>query len=149
MFDTSAIGVALRCVASESFPFGFTITEFADDADPFDIPAIDIATAVMNLNGDLVVYNAPTPISITLSVIPGSDADNNLAVVFEANRVAKNKRQARDRITLVATFPDGTVLTLSEGKMTNGMPGNSAASAGRLKSKSYTFVFQNLFRIRA
>ncbi|GAB1830104.1 phage tail fiber protein [Achromobacter xylosoxidans] len=149
MYDTSAIGVALRCVASESFPSGFTITEFADDADPFDIPAIDIATPAMNVNGDLVVFSAPTPITITISVIPGSDADNNLAVIFEANRAAKNKRHARDEITLVGTYPDGASLTLSEGKMTNGMPGNSPASAGRIKSKAYTFAFQNLSRTRA
>ncbi|CUJ60197.1 Uncharacterised protein [Achromobacter xylosoxidans] len=149
MYDTSAIGVALRCVASESFPAGFTITEFADDADPFDIPAIDIATPATNVNGDLVVFSAPTPITITISVIPGSDADNNLAVIFEANRAAKNKRHARDEITLVGTYPDGSSLKLSEGKMTNGMPGNSPASAGRIKSKTYTFAFQNLSRTRA
>lgn len=149
MYDTSAIGVALRCVASESFPAGFTITEFADDVDPFDIPAIDIATPAMNVNGDLVVFSAPTPITITISVIPGSDADNNLAVIFEANRAAKNKRHARDEITLVGTYPDGSSLKLSEGKMTNGMPGNSPASAGRIKSKTYTFAFQNLSRTRA
>lgn len=149
MYDTSAIGIALRCVASESFPAGFTITEFADDADPFDIPAIDIATPAMNVNGDLVVFSAPTPITITISVIPGSDADNNLAVIFEANRAAKNKRHARDEITLVGTYPDGSSLKLSEGKMTNGMPGNSPASAGRIKSKTYTFAFQNLSRTRA
>ncbi|CUJ51376.1 phage tail fiber protein [Achromobacter xylosoxidans] len=149
MYDTSAIGVALRCVASESFPAGFTITEFADDADPFDIPAIDIATAGMNVNGDMVVFSAPTPITITISVIPGSDADNNLAVIFEANRAAKNKRHARDEITLVGTYPDSSSLKLSEGKMINGMPGNSPASAGRIKSKTYTFAFQNLSRTRA
>lgn len=149
MYDTSAIGVALRCVASESFPAGFTITEFADDADPFDIPAIDIATPAMNVNGDMVVFSAPTPITITISVIPGSDADNNLAVIFEANRAAKNKRHARDEITLVGTYPDSSSLKLSEGKMINGMPGNSPASAGRIKSKTYTFAFQNLSRTRA
>ncbi|KOQ24223.1 hypothetical protein ABW38_00435 [Achromobacter xylosoxidans] len=149
MYDTSAIGVALRCVASESFPAGFTITEFADDADPFDIPAIDIATAGMNVNGDMVVFSAPTPITITISVIPGSDADNNLAVIFEANRAAKNKRHARDEITLVGTYPDSSSLKLSEGKMISGMPGNSPASAGRIKSKTYTFAFQNLSRTRA
>ena len=149
MYDISAIGVAVRCIASKSFPSGFTITEFADDADPFDLPAIDIATSAMTVNGDMVVFSAPAPIGITLNVIPGSEADNNLAVIFEANRAAKNKRHARDEITLVATYPDGASLTLSEGKMTNGMPGNSAASAGRIKSKSYTFALQNLSRTRA
>lgn len=148
MSDISAIGIALRCVASNSFPSGFTITEFADDADPFDLPAIDIASVGMNVNGHMVSFSAPTPITITVSVIPGSEADRNLAVIFEANRAGKNKRHAGDVITLVGTYPDGASLTLSEGKMTNGMPGNSPASAGRIKSKAYTFAFQNLSRTR-
>lgn len=148
MQDISAIGVSIRCIASNTFPAGFTITEFADDADPFDLPAIDIATAAMNVNGDLVVFSAPNPIAITVNVIPGSDADNNLSVVFEANRAGKNKSLARDIITLVAVYPDGATVTVSEGKMTNGVPGNSPASAGRIKSKAFSFAFQNLSRTR-
>lgn len=148
MYDISAIGVSARVIASLTFPVGFTITEFADDADPFDLPAIDIATPSMNVNGDLLVYSAATPINITLNVIPGSEADNNLSVIFEANRPGKNKRHAGDIITIVANYPDGASLMLSEGKMTNGVPGNSPASAGRIKSKAFTFAFQNLSRTR-
>lgn len=148
MYDTSAIGTSLRVIGSVSFPSGFTITEFADDTDPFDFPAIDIATPGMNINGDLVVYSAPTPLTVTLNVIPGSDADKNLSVIFEANRAAKNKRHARDIITIVASYPDGSTVTVSEGKMTNGMPASSPASAGRIKSKSFSFAFQNLSRTR-
>ncbi|MEJ2896624.1 hypothetical protein vBBaMIFTN2_15 [Bordetella phage vB_BaM-IFTN2] len=149
MHDVSAIGVALRCTASVSFPSGFTVTAFADDADPFDLPAIDIATPAMNVNGDLVVFSAPVPVTITLNVIPGSEDDENLAVIFDANRPGKNKRHAGDVITLVGTYPDGSTITLSEGKMTNGMPGSSPASAGRIKSKAYAFAFQNIARTRA
>lgn len=148
MHDISAIGVSTRVIASLTFPVGFTITEFADDADPFDLPAIDIATPSMNVNGDLVVFSAATPILITLNVIPGSEADNNLSVIFEANRPGKNKRHAGDIITLVANYPDGASLMLSDGKMTNGVPGNSPASAGRIKSKAFSFAFQNLSRTR-
>lgn len=148
MFDTSAIGVSLRVIASNSFPAGFTVTEFADDADPFDFPAIDIATPAMNVNGDLVVYSAPTPLTMALNVIPGSDADKNLSVIFEANRAAKNKRHAKDVITIVGSYPDGSTVTLSQGKMTNGVPASSPASAGRIKSKAFSFAFQNLSRTR-
>lgn len=149
MFDTSAIGVSIRCLASESFPAGFTLTSFADDADPFDIPAIDIAEVAMNVNGDMVSWSAPNPITITINVIPGSEDDNNLSVIFEANRAARGKRNARDIITMVASYPDGSSITLSEGKMTNGVPGNSPATAGRIKSKEFSFAFQNLSRTRA
>lgn len=148
MHDISAIGVSVRCIASQTFPVGFTITEFADDADPFDLPSMDIATPSMNVNGDLIVFSAPNPILITLNVIPGSDADNNLSVIFEANRAGKNKRHAGDIITLVANYPDGATLMLSQGKMTSGVPGNSPASAGRIKSKAFGFAFESLSRTR-
>lgn len=147
-YDISATGLSVRCIASVTFPTGFTITEFADDADPFDIPAIDIAATAMNVNGDLVSWSAPTPIGITVNVIPGSDADNNLSVIFEANRAGKNKLHARDVITLVGVYPDGATVTLSDGKMTNGVPASSPASGGRIKSKAFVFSFQNLSRTR-
>lgn len=148
MFDTSAIGVSVRCLASSTFPSGFTITAFADDADPFDLPSMDIAQTAMNVNGDLVTWSSPTPIEITLNVIPNSEDDQNLSAVFEANRAGKNKMHARDSITLVASYPDGSSLTLSNGKMTSGTPASSPSSDGRVKSKAYSFAFQDLARTR-
>lgn len=147
-YDISAIGVSARLTASKTFPTGFTITEFASDADPFDFPEMTIAEAEMNVNGDLVTFSAPSPLLLTLNVIPGSPADDNLSVLFEANRAGKNKLHARDMITLVASYPDGSTCTLSQGKMTAGVPANSPASAGRVKSKSYSFAFQGLSRTR-
>lgn len=144
MFDVSATGLSLTIRASVTFPQGFTFTEFADDADGWDAPAIDIATTAMNLNGDLVVYSSPVPLVRTLNAIPGSPGQRNLAIIYEANRVAKGKRSARDIITVVANYPDGSTETLSRGKMTNGMPGKSVASAGRIKTNSYTFAFEGL-----
>jgi len=144
MFDVSATGLSLTISASVTFPSGFTFTEFADDADGWDAPAIDIATTAMNLNGDLIVYSSPVPLLRTVNAIPGSPGQRNLAIIYEANRVAKGKRSARDIITVVANYPDGSTETLSLGKMTNGMPGKSVASAGRIKSQAYTFAFQDL-----
>lgn len=148
MYDISAIGVSVRVLASINMPTGFTVTEFASDADPFDFPEMTIAEAEMNVNGDLVTWSAPNPIIVTLNVIPDSDADRNLAVVYEANRAGKNKFHARDIITMVGNYPDGSSVTLSQGKMTAGVPAKSPASGGRVKSKAYTFAFQNLSRTR-
>ena len=144
MFDISAQGTTGHLVASKTMPQGFLLTDFADDADPFDVPAIDIAMTAMNINGQMVAYSSPVAISITINVIPNSPTDQNLGVIFEANRAAYNKASARDVLTISVVYPDGATITLSEGKMTNGQPASSPASAGRLKSKSYTFNFQNL-----
>ncbi|WP_152035037.1 phage tail fiber protein [Pseudomonas ovata] len=103
MYDVSGTGLSLNIVASKIFPNGFPVTEFADDADPFDLSAVTAATAAMNVNGDLVVYSSPQPILPSINVIPGSEADNNLQILFEANRAAKGKKIARDVIKIVAT----------------------------------------------
>lgn len=144
--DVSGFGLRLRITASRTFPAGFTVTQFADDADPFDLPSIQIADKAMGLNGDLVTWSKANPINTTVNVIPGSEDDRNLAVLLEANRVGRGKSGARDQITMTGTYPDGRSITLSAGVITDGMPGNSVASAGRLKSKAYQFAFEGLSR---
>lgn len=149
MQDVSAQGFTLVLRASQTFPNGFTITEVADDADPFDIQAVEIASTAMNVNGDLVTWSSPTPMTPTINVIPGSESDKNLSILWDANRAARGKRNARDVITLVASYPDGSTKTFSEGKMTSGMPGGSVASGGRIKTNAYVFAFQDFSQTRA
>ena len=146
MQNVGGFGLKLRLTASRTLPSGTTITQFADDADPFDLPAVTIGQTAMGLNGDLIVWSSPAPIVVTINVIPGSDDDRTLAAVFEANRVGRNKASARDEITLASMYPGGNNLTLSGGIMTSGLPGDSVASAGRKKSKAYVFAFEGLSR---
>lgn len=141
--DISGFGFQINLVADSTFPAGLNLTQFADDADPFDTPAIQLADKAMGLNGDLVVWSKASPIEVTINVIPGSDDDENLAILAEANRVGKGKVSAQDAITLTAIYPDGSMLTLQAGRITNGTVGSSVASAGRLKSKAYMFTFEN------
>lgn len=143
MNDISGFGLQINLVASKTFPQGITLTQFADDADPFDLPSMQIADKAMGVNGDLVVWNRANPIIPTINVIPGSDDDRNLQVLFEQNRVGKGKLGAGDEITMTGIYPDGSTITLTKGKITDGMPGKSLASAGRLKSKAYVFAFEN------
>lgn len=143
MTDISGFGLQIQVVASVTFPSGFTITQFADDADPFDLPTMQIADKGMGINGDIVSWGKAAPIGVTINLIPGSDDDANMTALFEANRAGKGKTRARDVITLTGIYPDGATITLTGGAITDGMPGNGVASAGRLKSKSYGFAFEN------
>ncbi|SFN98207.1 phage tail fiber protein [Xenorhabdus japonica] len=149
MYDVSATGLSLVIQASTTFPAGIQITRFADDADPLDLPAVDIAQTGMDINGNLNYWSTPTPQTITINVLAGSEEDENLAILLEANIAKRGRRHAGDIITLVASYGDGSTTTARNGKITNGSRGNSAASAGRLKSKQYTFVFQDFDRTRA
>lgn len=144
--DVSGFGSRVRLVASRTFPAGITITQFADDADPLDIPSIQVRDGAMGVNGDLVTWSRANPLRSTLNVIPGSVDDRNLAVLLEANRTARGKSSAADKITMTVTYPNGSVVTLSEGVISDGMPGDSIASAGRRKSKSYAFMFEGMNR---
>lgn len=145
MSDISGFGltVNIKTQATGTFPAGVIITQLADDADPFDVPSIQIADKAMGVNGDLLTWSKPNPINITLSVAPNTEDDENLAILLEANRVGKGKRGARDVLTMVAVYPDGRTVTLTPGAITDGPPMNSVTSSARMKSKSYMFTFEN------
>ena len=142
-YDISGFGVEARIVATTTFPTGFSVTEFADDADPIDIPSQQIADKDMSLNGDLVTWSTANHIPATFNVIPGSDDDINMGVLLEANRVGQGKSSARDVVTAVITSPDGRTLVLTNGRITDGPVSNGIASSGRFKSKTYQFAFEN------
>lgn len=143
MQDVSATGVKVTVIAVPTFPQGFEISEFADDADPLDFPPAQIADYGMGVNGDLVTWTRPVPLEVTLNVIPNTDADKNLSILYDMNRAAKGKVSAQDLVTLVASYPDGSRKILSNGKLVSGVPAGSVASSGRIKTKEYRFVFEN------
>lgn len=147
--NVSGFGLQVNLVASVTFPAGVVLTQFADDADPFDLPSIKLSETAMGLNGDMVSWSKAAPTTVTLNVIPGSEDDLNLEILADANRVGKGKTVARDEITLTGTYPDGHTITLSGGVITDAMPGNGVASAGRLKTKAYAFAFESISRTGA
>lgn len=141
--DISGFGFLVNLVADRTFPSGLNLTQWADDADPFDTPAIQLADKAMGLNGDMIVWSKATPIEVTLNVVPGSDDDINLAILAESNRVGAGKTSAQDVITMTGIYPNGTALTLTGGKIMSAPVSSSIASAGRLKTKAYMFAFEN------
>jgi hypothetical protein len=144
MTDISGFGIRGILRASITFPQGVPITEFADDADPFDNPSQQIADKAMGLNGHQVTWSKANPIMVTLNVIPDGEDDRNLAVLAEANRVGRGKLSARDVITYTMIYPDGSSRTFSGGVLTDAPLSTSIASAGRKKSKPYAFSFEGV-----
>lgn len=143
MQDVSAFGIKVNLVASLTFPMGFEITAFADDADPVDQASIQLRDKATGVNGDLIVWSKSNAVPMTISVIPGSDDDNNLQVLAKANRAARGRRAVQDEITAVITYPDGTTERLVRGAITDAIIGKPAASSGRLKTKPYVFAFED------
>lgn len=142
MADISGYGLRVEIKASNTFPSGFTVSAFADDADPIDNPAVDITGTGMGLNGNLVTWGQAQPIVLTLNVIPGTDDDRNLRVLGNANVTSLGSRPARDVITATVSYPDGRTVTLTGGAITNFVRVTGVASGGRQKTTPYVFAFE-------
>ena len=141
--DISGFGLGIHLIASNTYPVGVPLSAFADDADPMDIPGIELSQTAMGLNGDLVVWSSANPIAVTLNMIPNGLEDIALSFLAERNRVGRGKSSARDKITLVAVYPDSRIVTFTQGVITNAPPAISVSSSGRYKSKAYQFAFEN------
>lgn len=139
--DISGFGLVVNISASKTFPAGFRVTEFADDADPLDLPSIQVKDKGMGLNGTLVTWSKANPVPMTLNVIPGSEEDKNLTILLQANRPGVGRRPANDVINATVIYGDGTSVRLISGVITDGPLGSAVASAGRKKSKGYIFAF--------
>lgn len=140
--DITGFGTVVTLIATTTFPVGFQVTEFADDADPLDFASVKIADTAMGLNGDLIAWAKAVPLPMVLNVIPGSQDDVNLSLLANVNRVGKGKSSPYDLITATVIYPDGTQITLTGGKMTDATFGKSISSAGRIKTRSYAFSFE-------
>ena len=144
MIDVSGMGLVVNIKASNTFPSGFAVTQFADDGDSITFDEMEIGGSAMGLNGDLVTWGKVAPINVPINVIPSGDDDINLGILFEANRAGRGKKTAKDVITMTVIYPNGKSTTLSGGRLLKGKPSNSVASEGRMTSKSYSFAFENI-----
>lgn len=141
--NASGFGLRVTIIATVTYPFGYSVTQFDKGADAVDVPAIVIADADMGPNGDLITYASANAIELTLNVPANSDDDRALTILGEANRPARGKRPVNDKINIVTTFPDGRVVTLVEGIITSFPPMSGMADTGKLKTKEYKFKFEN------
>lgn len=143
MQNISGFGLQIILLANVTFPFGIPLTQFADDTDPFDVPSLQIADSAMGLNGDLLSWSKANPIKITMAMVPAGLDDTLLSILLEANRVGRGKAGSQDIITLNVIYPDNRFISYTQGIITDGLPGNAVSSAARLKSKPYSFSFEN------
>lgn len=143
MKDVSGTGLSILVKASVTFPQGILCTCFPDDNDPLDFPDVTITEYGMGLNGDLITWTSPQALPFNLSVVPGTEEDIALEFLLEANRAAKDKKSAKDVITIVVNYPDGTIRTLKNGKIISGPFGKGVTSGGKIKNPTYGFAFEN------
>lgn len=136
-----------------------TISEFASDSDPIQVPELEVRNGEMNLNGELVTWAKPTPISFSVTLIPGSLSDKQLSAAIRSAHIGgKGENTQFDAVfvpSLVLTTPYGqaqntlTVAsrdswTFNNGYLNAGAPGQGTNSEGKSNSKTYTFTFESV-----
>ncbi len=134
---------SIRIVASSTFPLGFSVTQFSDDTDPLDSASIEVQSAVMGANGNLITWNSPKGIPVTIAVIPNTEDDINLQALLNANRKTRNRTVANDVITMVVTYADESISTLTNGAILSGIVLRGSTSENRLKTMPYGFMFED------
>jgi hypothetical protein len=141
MQNISGFGTSVTVIATQSFPLGFNITQFADDTDPIAVDPTEPNGFELLYDGSLFAFGKAAPIKLSVSVIPGSDDDINLKILLAANKSASSYIPLPDITSMVISYADGGRVVLSNGTILNGPLADAIAPTGRRKSNTFTFVF--------
>lgn len=139
--DISVAGSKVMIISNPTFPQGFTITEWATDADPLTIEDIQVAQSEVGVNGDVVTWHRAVMTNVDMNLIPGCESDKNMKILLSTNKTEKNKVVIHDNITMIIVAPDGTITTFTEGTIVSGPVGDSFTNDGKKRSKNYKLTF--------
>ena len=136
-----------------------TITGFASEGDPISIPDNEVRAGEMGLNGDLVTWAKPTPITFSISLIPGTTSDKILSAALRAAHIGGKGSSAKfDAVeidTLTIKTPHGNVkdtlklqepvsYVFSNGYVQSGPMAQGTNSEGKASMKTYNFTFESV-----
>src|SRR5579863_2002386 len=133
MFNISGFGLTVSLIASNTFPVGLILTQWPDDQDAISFPDMEIGDGQMGVNGDLITWSKAAIVKCTLSAIPDSPTDLQLAVLLLANRVGVNKIGARDIIQMAVVQGNKNFGAFTNGSIIAGPPFNGVQNTGRMK----------------
>lgn len=152
MIDISAVGasVLIKCGKKK-----ILIDEFSDEGTPFEAGDVDVSTNAKNLNGQMISSRTPSVFPVSITVIPGCDADNALsAMIQEASLqpgnvvdIAKLKVDSLEIIMPgINESTEGSFrapfYAWSNGRIKTGPTGPSTSAEGRRSARTYTFEFE-------
>lgn len=147
MQNISGFGLTVSILASNTFPVGLLLNVWPDDQDALSFPDAEIADGAVGVNGDLIVWSKGAAIRCALSTIPDSAPDLQLALLLAANRVGKNKVGAKDIMQMAVVQGNNNLGTFTNGIILSGPPFNGVASSGRMKTKTYNFMFEAYYAV--
>lgn len=141
MIDVSGFGTGITIVALQSFPMGFSLSQFADDQDPLVVEEIEPTGFEMLYDGSLFAFDKAAPIKITVALIPGSADDINCKILLQARKGSASLIPLPDTTVMAITYPDGGRVIMSNGTIYKGPMADSITVGSRKKGNMYSFVF--------
>ena len=155
MVDISMAGakIVLNASGIKSRP----ITEFSDEGTPIDIPALEVAAGSMNLNGKLVTWTKPNPVTVSFTLIPHSNSDKSLRSFLRAVHIGGKGETVGDAFisSMIITVPspknesstrqkDKSEFTFTNGRLLSGQPAIGSNAEGKASPSTYTFMFESV-----
>ncbi len=141
MIDISTAGSGITIFSLTSFPMGFRLSSFADDADSLSVEQTEVSGFEKLYDGNIFAFDKTSPIMLTVGVIPNTEDDINLKILLQKRKSNPTFLSLPDTITMVISYADGGRNVLSNGVMVSGSIADSMQSGGRKKSNSYSFAF--------
>lgn len=141
MEQVGGFGTTVSILAMKTFPTGFTLKKFADDVAPIEFGETQIADHEFLVDGGLFPFETSSAVSVKIGVIPGTEDDENLSILFNANKSIFRVGGLPDLMVMTINYPNQAPIILNSGYMRTGRAGTTIAETGRGKGKIYEFVF--------
>ena len=146
IYDVSAAGSSLS-ISGEGL--GLTdISDFLDDANPFQFPDTEVSGVGMNFKGALIRYARGNPFMFSVTVCSGSNSDKALRNALAKYHISKGEKISGGGISATLIVPamgGGTnKYSLEKGVLVSGPMGPTATGEGKLQGNTYTFAFASM-----
>lgn len=153
--DISTVGASITFRGARNF----TITEFSDEGTPFDAPDVDVSTNAKNLNGIMISSRTPSVYPFSVTVIPGSVADQKLQSLLQESSLQPGAKAGTTSklycdvdisipkiVDVGSTTAAGDAIiggarkySFTNARIKSGPTGPSTSAEGRQSARTYSF----------
>lgn len=164
MIDVSFQGAKLSITNALLGGSGNIVLEFSEEGTPVDFPDLETCGYAMTMNGELVTWTKPTPITFRVTVIPGSSSDEKLRKLLYAGHVGGRRGKAINQSavyistavlevpSISTSFGNGSIVEsvgtqkfrFTNGRLTGGNPAIGSNAEGKMTARTYNFVFESV-----
>ena len=142
---------------------GNVVLEFSDEGTPMEFPDLETCGYAMTMNGELVTWTKPSPITFSITVIPGSKSDEAMRNLLYLGHVGGRRGKAIDQgsvyiesctvtVPSISTETTGAIVgqakklqfTFKNGRLTGGRPAIGSNAEGKMSANTYRFVFESV-----